>query len=333
MMSHFLLIWQRDQHAILPKLQLEFRMSPRLPFAQAVERWHDGPIAAHISRDASDDYPVPFCHADGEHVVFFHGRLDYQDQLRRDLQMPMGSAPALLLAAYDKWGKVAFEKLYGSFVAVIYNTQHQSLLCVRDALGDCALYYYIDNATVVIALQPQMILAHPHVASTLNLKAVAHFLAGQSPNSAETIFQQVQQLPPAHTLRIDRQQTQQMRYWQLPAQQTCRLPSDAAYATQFREHLTNSVHNCTQVVSSFGVKMSGGLDSNALAALSAQTGAAPTTFSFVFNRFPHSNEARFIDATNAFLQLPHRQVVCDSQYPWSQLETWPLDPNHPFSDP
>ena len=334
-MSHFALVWQRDGRPVNLRMRLPSAAAllPSTPERNTI--WCSRSLVAMHAISATTTPCTPWMRHEAAdcRVLFFNGRLDYRDELRQQLRIESKSTPELVLAAYDKWGNGAFAKLYGSFAIVLFDKRQQTLLCVRDAMGMHSLYYYIDRHQVMIATEPALLQKNLRIARDLDHQAITQFLMGRGLDSAETPFQRISQLPAAHTLTINREQAHLQRYWNLRIEDRSRLLSPSDYAEQLRIHLTRSVQQCVADTPTVGVKMSGGLDSTAVAATAASTGCNLVSFSYVFEQFPQSNEQPFIEATNRFCKLSHRFVYCDALYPWYQLEQWPLDPNHPFSDP
>ena len=333
-MSRFALAWQRDGRPNHLGMSLSLVPTLSSPTPERNTIWRSRSLAAmHTAMPTTS--PSLWMYHDPVRcrVLFFDGWLDYRDELRHLLRVGSHSDPELMLAAYDKWGNRAFEKLYGSFAAVLFDERQQTLLCVCDAMRMRPLFYYIDRHQVLIATEPSLLQKQLRVACDLDHYAVTQFLKGRAGDSAETPFQQISQLPAAHTLAISREQTKLQCYWKLRIEVGRRLLPQSSYVEQLRTHLTRSVQQSVTDESAVGIKMSGGLDSTAVAATAAVTNCNPISFSYIFEQFPQSNEQSFIEATNRFCKLPHQLVHCDALYPWSRLESWPLDPNHPFSDP
>ena len=80
--------------------------------------------------------------------IVMDGRLDNRRELLEalnvnDLDGVRLSDAALVLHAYDRWGKDCFEHFIGEYALAILDEARGELVCARDALGDRSLYYAI----------------------------------------------------------------------------------------------------------------------------------------------------------------------------------------------
>ena len=109
--------------------------------------------------------------------IVFDGRLDNRAEILDGLKPPLENASrlsdaALLLYAYERWGRECFERLIGEYALVIFDEWRGELICARDALGDRSLFYSIHDSRIIIASEPR---AAAVEAPELNESAVSHF--------------------------------------------------------------------------------------------------------------------------------------------------------------
>ena len=53
--------------------------------------------------------------------------------------------------AYQEWGEKSFEIFNGQFAIVIFDLTKNKLIIVRDRLGICPLYYYMDKSKFIFS--------------------------------------------------------------------------------------------------------------------------------------------------------------------------------------
>ena len=99
-------------------------------------------------------------------VVVLDGQLDNREELLSLLRGAPGIAPdspdpALVLAAYAKWGERFPEYLNGDFALGIYDPCRRQLLLARDAIGLRPLYYYRTGDIFLFGSEIEALLARP----------------------------------------------------------------------------------------------------------------------------------------------------------------------------
>ena len=182
------------------------------------------------------------------------------------------SDPELLLHAYRRWDTDCAAHLLGDFAFAIWDEGRQRLLCARDTAGVRPFYYhYRPGQGVVLAGDLQALLAHPDVPHRLNLAYVKAYLLegmGQFQVPASTFFQEVDKLPPAHCLTVDRAGLRRWAYWEPGRTTERRYADEGDYVAEVRSLLHEAVACRVQdTVHGVGAHLSGGLDSSSVAVL------------------------------------------------------------------
>jgi asparagine synthase (glutamine-hydrolysing) len=221
-----------------------------------------------------------------ETVLVYSGEIFNFVQLREELislghSFKTSSDTEVVLRAYLQWGSACAERLLGMFAFAVWDSRTEELFLVRDRFGIYPLYYAEVDSGIVFGSELKALLEHPKISPDVDLdgfRAVITFV--KQPENA--IFKGVRELLPGTIRRVGRSGSREITYWSLPAREhEDDLDSTVA---RVRDLLEDSVRS--QLVSDVpvGVFLSGGLDSSALAALSAralkETGRGPLrTFS------------------------------------------------------
>jgi len=224
----------------------------------------------------------PWLSDDGNCVLTYNGELYNDAELRRELE-PRGHAfrtrcdTEVLMAAYRQWGADCVGRLRGMFAFGIYDLRDDSLLLVRDRFGIKPLFLAEIDGSLVFASSIPTILAHPRCSKRPHLPAVSHYLTTfRLTLGRSTVFDGVQQLLPAERLLWKDGRIRVDRYWDYPAETDDSVEYVAA-VSQLREQLTDSVRRRLVADVPVGLFLSGGVDSNTIAALIRETNSQPMT--------------------------------------------------------
>ena len=243
----------------------------------------------------------------------------------------------LILHAYDIWGESCVEHLLGDFSFAIWDAPRRRLFCARDHFGVKLLYYAASGSSIVFSNTLNCLRQHPAVSDRLNDLAIADFLlfdANQDP--ATTSFADIQRLPPAHCLTLERGSLSTRRYWELSVTQPLNYARDEEYIERFRDLLDAAVGDRLRTDSA-AVWMSGGLDSSTVAA-SAQrifalngNGSHLRAYTMVYDKLIRHEERRYAKLVADALRIPIQFHVGDEYGLFDRREGWkdfPPEPCH-----
>lgn len=199
---------------------------------------------------------------------------------------------------YQKYGKDCLNRLFGSYVFVIYDGNKQTISVVSDATGTRCLYYrYIDGifyfSSVIEALWK------PEEERKLNERWVADFLALDSlvgiTECTETMYQGIYKVEPAHLLTVKKSGIEKQCYWN-PKPKVLKLESDEEYKKKLIEIFGEAVR-CLLRADKTGMMLSGGLDSSSIACFAApelkKRGEILHAFTSVPNKAYHSTMSAY----------------------------------------
>ena len=92
----------------------------------------------------------PMISQDGRYAIVYNGEIYNFHELAAELatygfKFSGHSDTEVLLAAYQQWGKAAFQKFNGMFALAIWDDQEKTLFCARDRIGIKPFYYTIQD--------------------------------------------------------------------------------------------------------------------------------------------------------------------------------------------
>jgi len=258
-------------------------------------------------------------------------RLDNRAELLADLRIAPAqgntlSDTELLLHAYRRWGEECPAHLLGDFAFALWDATRQRLFCARDFVGVRPFYYHHrPGQGFVCASDLRALLAHPDVPRRLNLACVKAELltgVGQFQHPVHTCYADVEKLPPAHCLSVDRAGLRAWAYWQPGSTAERRYADEGNYTAEVRSLLHQAVAcRVGETVYGVGAHLSGGLDSSSVAVIThrvlQEQGRSATGFSWAPpfsvlapNDTPDKDDERpLVEAVAQAAALPLRYTI------------------------
>jgi asparagine synthase (glutamine-hydrolysing) len=211
-------------------------------------------------------------HFNDTHIVF-NGEIYNYRELREELikagcNIRSNSDTEIILHAYSVYGELCVEKFNGMFSFAIWDRRKRILFLARDRLGKKPLYYYQDDAQFVFASEIKAITVLNSVKKSLNLQAIDKYFSYFYIPEPDTIFNSIQCVPPAHTVRIENGKVSFAKYWN-PLIRENRWKGEDEWSEEINELLVDSVR--LRMISDvpIGVFLSGGIDSSSITGLMA----------------------------------------------------------------
>ncbi|MFE4036186.1 asparagine synthase-related protein [Priestia sp. YIM B13489] len=245
----------------------------------------------------------------------------------------------LILLAYHKWEEEAPKFLIGDFAFVIWDERKQKLFAARDFSGNRTLYFFKDDKRFAFCTAINPLFSLPYVKKALNEEWLAEFLAipinFESTDALSTVYKDIKQIPPSHSITISGNQIKLKRYCTLLGEAKLRLKTNEEYEEAFREVFQEAVTSKLRTRLKVGAHLSGGLDSGSVASFASKAlhkeNKKLHTFSYVpINGFedwsPKSrvaNEKPFIKST-----VQHVGNIEDNYFdfkeksPFSEIDQW-----------
>ena len=223
----------------------------------------------------------------------------------------------VIVHLYDRYGDRFVEHLNGQFAIALWDSERGRLLLARDRAGIRPLYHTAAHGRVWFGSEVKSLLAALPERASLDVQGLIQTFTFWGPVDPDSVFSDVQSLPPGHLLAIERDGAQKLtQYWDwtfADAQEPARaLPFDSIEtATQaLRDLLVDAVRLQLRSDVPVGAYLSGGLDSAGIVALARRFTDTPVrTFSIAFDD-PEFDESAHQQAMVDYLRTEHTTVRC-----------------------
>jgi asparagine synthase (glutamine-hydrolysing) len=291
---------------------------------------------AIIDLSHAADHPVP--NEDGSVQVMLNGEIYNFAALRRDLAArhtfrSQGDTEAIA-HGYEERAEAIVEALDGMFALAIWDARRRRLVLARDAFGKKPLYYWHDHRRLVFASEVKALLA-AGVPAAMDEDALPEYLAFGYVPTPRSLFQGVRKVPPASVVVADGSGVQTpRRFWDptFPPRGEVAPVGLPEAAARVRELLTEAVRKRLVADVPLGVLLSGGVDSSAIAALTARLVPGKVmTFTAGFEGDAFFDERAHARAAAAHIGSEHRDSVVQP-HAAALMETLLHHHDEPFGD-
>lgn len=280
----------------------------------------------------------PMTTADGRYTIIFNGEIYNFRALRSELEAEgarfrtKSDTEALLEVFARRGGTAALEKLLGMFAFAVWDAERHALFLARDRMGVKPMYYTVRGGRLLFASEIKALLAHPDVPRRLNAAAVDDFLTYLYVPAPQTIFEGIDELPPAHWLEWKDGSARIERYWDaLP--EPVEAPA-AQLAEELRALLDQAVRLRLESDVPLGAFLSGGIDSSSIVALMARASAKTVrSFSLGFGAgAEHYTELEYARKVSKRYNTEHQELEIHPQCA-ELLPTMVAHFDEPFGNP
>ncbi|ADM10654.1 Asparagine synthase, glutamine-hydrolyzing [Parvularcula bermudensis HTCC2503] len=230
-----------------------------------------------------DQAAQPYIGSEGS-VLTYNGEIYNHGELRGDLDrarrpIKTRSDTEILCELMELRGEDALPSLDGMFAFAHWTPRTETLLLVRDRIGEKPLYLaQTPDNFLIFASEIDAILESGLISAEINPTAVADYLLYGYVPDPKTIYRGIGKLPPGHLLKIARGQpiAPAKPWWTLTFK-----PDDGCLYEAVVEELPLLLDRCVsaQMMSDvpIGAFLSGGLDSGAVTASMQKAATAPVT--------------------------------------------------------
>jgi asparagine synthase (glutamine-hydrolysing) len=275
---------------------------------------------------------------DGRLWITFNGEVYNFRELRRELEADgcrfrSQTDTEVVLAAYDRWGVEALDRLAGMFAFALWDAPRRRLWLVRDRVGKKPLYYSELQGALRFASEIKALLADRGLPRDLDSDALGLYLRYGYVPSPYSIYRSVRKLPPAHYLLWEHGRTTVRRYWDpLHFVGGRRTISEPDAERELDERLSLAVRQRLISDVPLGGFLSGGVDSSLIVALmKEQSESRVRTFTIRFQN-PKFNEADHAAAVARHLGTEHHEETCDEGQMLSVVDRLVDMFDEPFAD-
>lgn len=174
----------------------------------------------------------------------------------------------LILLAYCKWKQETPKYLIGDFAFIIWDEREETLFAARDFSGCRTLYYHHNHNQIAFSTIIEPLLSFLKNNKVINEQWLAEFLAIPSMidvvDASLTVYKDIYQLPPSHSLTLRNGKLKLSRYCTLASKETIKYKTNQEYEEAFIEVFTRAVKDRLRTHLNVGSYLSGGLDSGAV---------------------------------------------------------------------
>ena len=278
----------------------------------------------------------PMTSPDGQVTLAFNGEIYNFRELRAELQAAGQSFRTtgdteVLLAMYRQHGLEMLPRLQGMFALAIHDRRHNQLHLVRDRLGVKPLWYAVTGEHVLFASEAKALLQHPQIDRAVDTDALGLYLTMGYIPAPWSIWRSIRKLLPGHQVSFDLQASPPVQWWSPPTQAEPIDPQEARQS--LRELLADAVQRRMVADVPVGALLSGGVDSNIVAALMCQASGDPKqvkTFTIGFAEGPF-DERPFARRVAQHLGTTHREYLVTPDAA-GLLDTLVRQYDEPFGD-
>jgi asparagine synthase (glutamine-hydrolysing) len=259
----------------------------------------------------------PMANEDDTWWLTYNGEIYNHRDVRRDLQAAghryhSETDSETIIHAHEEWGDAAVQRFRGMFAYGLWDSRRERLTLVRDRLGVKPLYYAVTDTALLFGSEVKALLSSGLVKARPDLDAVSEYLAFGFIAGDGTMFQGIRKLPPGHILTWEKGRIRIERYWEIRFEPVARS-DEPAQQERLAELFQESVQLRLMSDVPLGVFLSGGLDSSAIAAVTARFLDRPLqTFSVGFESRYYS-EFSYAREVAAHVGADHHEVVLTGQ--------------------
>lgn len=175
----------------------------------------------------------------------------------------------LVLAMYQEKGPDFITQLPGMFAFAIWDEKKQELFCARDRFGEKPFYYAFGrNGEFIFGSEIKEILVSGLVEPEIDKAQLAYYLKNGYIHPHKSVYRNIYNLKPAHTLVWKNGKIETKPYWKIPAE-TSRLSLEDSIE-KFKSLLENAVRKQLVADVPVGSFLSGGLDSSTIVAVASK---------------------------------------------------------------
>ncbi len=175
----------------------------------------------------------------------------------------------VIIHLFQEKGEKCVEDFNGQFSFAIWDSIKEKLFLARDRLGVRPMHYSVYNDTFFFASEIKAIFTVPGFPREMEETSLDQVFTFWTTLPGGTVFKNVFELLPGHTLYVNHGLKKQTKYWDIPL-----YPREARYdfplprmIDDIRELLIDSIKIRLRADVDVGAYLSGGLDSSGIAAM------------------------------------------------------------------
>jgi asparagine synthase (glutamine-hydrolysing) len=203
-------------------------------------------------------------------IIVFNGEIYNYLELKRELgegNFKTTSDTEVILVAYQKWGRDCVKHFRGMFAFAIWDNSEKRLFCSRDHFGIKPFYYTVQKGTFYFASEIKTLMPFMNTIDT-DVEAFKDYLTFQLVLGDKTLFKDVKELLPAHTMLVKQDKIHIEKYWEVYYEPDFRF-TGKHFEEMLSERFKDSIDIHLRSDVPVGAYVSGGVDSSAIASVAA----------------------------------------------------------------
>src|SRR5947207_3747857 len=259
----------------------------------------------------------PMSTADGRFWITFNGEIFNYIELREQLlgkghSFATRSDTEVILNAYREFGEDCVNYFNGQWAFAIWDAKEHTLFLSRDRLGVRPLFYTQTTDSFLFASEIKALIACPEVPKEVDPKGMDQIFTFWVTLPPATVFKNIFQLPPGHSLTVKDNCVRVRQYWSIPYMRDG--DPHNGNEREAAEELLHLLQDATRIRLRsdvpVGAYLSGGIDSTITTALVrklASNGLRSFSIPFEGSQFDESSYQR---EASSFLGTQHSNVSC-----------------------
>lgn len=214
----------------------------------------------------------PISNEDGTLWIVFNGEIFNYVELRPELEarghvFTTHCDTEVVLHMYEEYGPDCLNHFNGQFAIAIWDSKNRRAFFGRDRLGVRPLFYLIQKDAVYFGSEVKCLKAVPDISFQMDPQSLAQIFTFWSVQTPRTIFEGINELPPAHWMLVEDGKVTIQRYWQMDFSPSGEERSDESWLEEFESLLVDATLIRLRADVPVGAYLSGGLDSSTTTAL------------------------------------------------------------------
>ncbi|MCB2076248.1 MAG: hypothetical protein KDE55_00970 [Novosphingobium sp.] len=206
-------------------------------------------------------------------LLLFSGHIDNRTGLGEQLGPRHSTDWELYAAAYQAWGEAADLRVIGRFATIMVSPDGRDVRLSRSPVAAPPLHYHWQPKRLIVSSLANAVFATGEVERRIDTEKIADALFWNYEETDRSWHSGVKRLPSGHTARIGPDGVTTRSYYTLLDVPEVRLSSDDEYAEAALSLLQEGVRQSLRPDERPAISLSGGYDSQAVAALTARSRA------------------------------------------------------------
>lgn len=285
--------------------------------------------------DTKEESNQPMTSENNRYVIVFNGEIYNFKTLKAllsDYHFKTNSDTEVIIAAYQKWGKLCVNHLEGMFAFAIWDKVERSLFITRDRLGIKPLYYVLDKNKIIFSSSVKAILNSGLIPRQIRQESLVDYLRFQTVHSPYTIIEDLYMLESGQYMFFNDEKQELKTYWHPTTNYRVAENSVSKVQTKISDLLSQSVEKRMMSDVPFGAFLSGGIDSSIIVGLMTQKhNQKINTFSVVFKENEFS-EAQYAQQIAKKFNTNHHEIELSVEEFKTMIPTAIQFYDHPSGD-